>query len=501
MIWIIFYQEFQEKIINTSSNKEHFSQNFETKKEEKSLNSTPLYQWKEEGRKEEKEEINNIEIKEQELLPWPKTEEVLEQLLLNSAFVKNEWESDNINFLLKVFEKNKDPKILNNILQLYYDEYQFISASQLLHQRENDPIYNQLKPELILSIEFNSFSLADDKAITKLLQVLYKVKDRISEETMRRYKGIISIMQKEYQNFFIIAKGFENPYHQAFASKLQVVSDTIHDEKDMPEYYIDALYAVELFHQGFFQPAKVLALKVMTENNKYILPYQILAYANFLTNSWSAAISYLEILRELDPTLTEKYCMILWVAHYRNKDYNQSILELSQVQNPKYLLDKERYLALNYKTLHQKKKLLESWEKILWYPNLRASDFYSYFYSVIFEPYQQNEKYDLYIENRKLYEKYLIVCKQKLAQSEQHLCQYGEIGKMMVEGKNDSFEKNLKELVKKTPQGYLYHLLGDRYLRKGDKENAQIFLSKAIWMTENETEKTTIKSLLREILE
>ncbi|MBQ7074374.1 hypothetical protein IJM86_05000 [bacterium] len=128
---------------------------------------------------------------------------------------------------------------------------------------------------------------------------------------MRRYKGIISIMQKEYQNFFIIAKGFENPYHQAFASKLQVVSDTIHDEKDMPEYYIDALYAVELFHQGFFQPAKVLALKVMTENNKYILPYQILAYANFLTNSWSAAISYLEILRELDPTLTEKYCMIL----------------------------------------------------------------------------------------------------------------------------------------------------------------------------------------------
>ncbi|MBQ7074373.1 hypothetical protein IJM86_04995 [bacterium] len=51
---------------------------------------------------------------------------------------------------------------------------------------------------------------------------------------------------------------------------------------------------------------------------------------------------------------------------------------------------------------------------------------------------------------------------------------------MMVEGKNDSFEKNLKELVKKTPQGYLYHLLGDRYLRKGDKENAQIFLSKAI---------------------
>ena len=72
---------------------------------------------------------------------------------------------------------------------------------------------------------------------------------------------------------------------------------------------------------------------------------------------------------------------------------------------------------------------------------------------------------------------------------------------MMVEWKNDSFEKTLKELVRKSPQGYLYHLLGDRYLRKGDKENAKNFLSKAIWMTENETEKNTIKSLLREILE
>lgn len=368
-------------------------------------------------------------------------------------------DSDNITFLLKVFEKMKDPTVLNNILQVYHDEYQFVSASKLIHQYENDPLFEELDPKLILDIEFNAFSLADDQAITKLLQMISKLKGRVNEETIWRYKGIITLMQKDYDNFFLIARGFENFTYKNFASKLQIVSDTIHEEKDMPEYYIDALFAVELFHQGLFQPAKVLALKVMSENSKYILPYQILAYSNFLTNSRSAAISYLEVLLDLDKDSTEKYFMLLGVAQYRNKDYEQSIYRLSQVTNNKYRLDKERYLALDYQALHQTQKLLSSREKILGYPNLRESDFYNYFYSVIFEPYQQGGKYELYNANKNLYEKYLTLCSQKYQKSDEHICKYGEIGRMMVEGKNATFEDALISLVQEYPQGYLYHLL------------------------------------------
>ena len=84
----------------------------------------------------------------------------------------------------------------------------------------------------------------------------------------------------------------------------------------MPDYYFDTLVSLELFNQWFFQPAKVLALSSLTKNSGYILPYQILAYANFLTNSRDTSIEYLKKLVDLDPNNAEKYQFLMWVAYY-----------------------------------------------------------------------------------------------------------------------------------------------------------------------------------------
>jgi len=59
----------------------------------------------------------------------------------------------------------------------------------------------------------------------------------------------------------------------------------------------------------------------------------------------------------------------------------------------------------------------------------------------------------------------------------------------------------LKELVQTYPQGYLFHLLGDWYLQKGDDEQAKLYLLKAIGMNIDQKEKQNIKTLLKEILE
>jgi hypothetical protein len=60
-----------------------------------------------------------------------------------------------------------------------------------------------------------------------------------------------------------------------------------------------------------FQPAKVLALYSLQQNSSYILPYQVLAYANFLTNSWDTSIEYLKKLVDLDPNNAEKYRFLM----------------------------------------------------------------------------------------------------------------------------------------------------------------------------------------------
>ena len=79
----------------------------------------------------------------------------------------------------------------------------------------------------------------------------------------------------------------------------------------MPEYYFDTLVSLELFNNGFFQPAKVIALTSLQRNSNYILPYQVLAYANFLTNSWDTSAEYLKKLIELDPNNAEKYRFLM----------------------------------------------------------------------------------------------------------------------------------------------------------------------------------------------
>lgn len=429
------------------------------------------------------------------------TEKLLQQLALNNAETIDTSESDNMAFLQNAFKKTNDPKIMNNILQLYIDEYQFTAAKQFIHTIEGSEVSKELSWELVLLVEFNTFSLADEQAFAKLQTVIEKHKNHVSNETIQRYQSILFLMEKNYYDFFQLAEHFQAPEHQKFRDKLEHVYDTIKKQKDMPEYYIDALFWVELFNQGFFQAAKISALDVMNKNSHYILPYQILAYANFLTNARSASISYLEILKNLDPTLQEKYTMLLWIAYYRDNQYENSILHLSQIQNDKYRLDKERYLALNYEALHQTQKLLLSREKILWYDHLKPSDFYTYFYSVFFQPYQKGEDFKLYQANPNLADKYLLACQKTFTWQDIALCKYGELWKEIAKWQTTNYGEILKELVQTYPQGYLFHLLGDWYLQKGDDEQAKLYLLKAIGMNIDQKEKQNIKTLLKEILE
>ncbi|MDR0369676.1 MAG: hypothetical protein LBH96_04110 [Candidatus Peribacteria bacterium] len=125
-------------------------------------------------------------------------------------------------------------------------------------------------------------------------------------------------MQRDYSRFFEISGSFSSDSYRTFAQKLSTLQGQISQQSGMPAYYFDALVGVELFNQGFFQIAKVLALSVVSQNKDYILPYQLLAYANFLTASWDAAIEYLTLLTSLNPQTSEKYSFLIGVAYYWN---------------------------------------------------------------------------------------------------------------------------------------------------------------------------------------
>jgi tetratricopeptide (TPR) repeat protein len=424
-------------------------------------------------------------------------------MVLEENFDVKDLESTTLDFLQKVFEKNQDPQVMNAILQEMVDSYQFVAAKQFI-EKLTPKLLREVEIHLYLTSAFNSFSLASENSFTTLqalVDTCYQ-NAQLSKEEYDWYSSLISLMQKDYDKFFQYSKSFKQTPYTAFAGKLATLQAQIANQSDMPAYYFDTLVAVELFNQGYFQPAKVLALSALAQNKDYILPYQILAYANFLTNAWDAAIGYLTTLSSLEPSLQQKYDFLMGVASYWNKKYAESVLKLSQVKDTTYRLDAERYLALNYQELKQYAKLLSSWEKILGYNQLQKSDFFSYFYQVLFVPYFQGVSPTLYLQNPGLTQKYLARCTELFTGKESVLCSYGKIGYQLISGTTDAegFEKALESLADHYPQGYLFHALGEWYIQQGALEQAKPYLIKAIGMATTSQEALQIKNLLQKVM-
>lgn len=405
-------------------------------------------------------------------------------------------QSDSLSFLQKIFEKTQDPQVMNTLIQTMINEYQFITAKQFI-ETLSEAQRLQLDPSLHLKVAFNSFSLSSTSTYTSLSSLVqyYAEKMLISPDEIKWYEGLLALIRRDYEYFFQISPSFQDAAYKQFASQLTTIKTQIDRQTDMPTYYFDTLAAIELFNQGYFQIAKTLALYAMTQDKTYILPYQILAYANFLTHSRDAAVEYLTTLLSLDTTHQGKYDFLIGVAYYWNQKYEASVLKLSQVKGEEYRLDRERYLALNYVQLRQSSKLLSSRQKILGFNQLKKSDFFTYFYKVFFLPYRQGETHTWYLQNPQLAQQYIQVCNQLFPNDA--VCAYGQVGIFLANDDLKKGEANLIRLVEEYPQGYLFHALGELYIKQGEKEKAKYYLLRAVSMSETTEETRQVKNLLQ----
>ena len=426
---------------------------------------------------------------------------IMEDLLKSEEIDIKTLKNENDEFLQRVFQETRDINVMNWIVEIYLNKYQFVKAKRFIENLP-DMYRDQLKPSLNLRVAFNSFALSSNTTNETLTAIIqnYQSKNLISTEDKNRYLWVLALMQKDYDRFFEIALNFTSEKNKSFTNKLQWYKDQISKQIWMPDYYFDTLVSLELFNQWLFQPAKILSLSVLQQNISYILPYQILAYANFLTNSRDTSIEYLKKLMDIDPNNAEKYRFLMWIAYYRNENYEQSVVMLSLIKDSKLRLDSERYLISNYLLLNQKNKLISSRRKLLWYENLVASDFYTYFYEAFYRPYSEWTQYQIYAFDTDLAENMLRVCNLKLSADEQVFCTYGEIGKRIALWQFDGLEQSLLNLATEHPQRYLYRALGEYYIQQWDTEKAKIYLIKAVSMTQKKWDISQIKKLLQKVM-
>jgi tetratricopeptide (TPR) repeat protein len=276
--------------------------------------------------------------------------------------------------------------------------------------------------------------------------------------------------------------------------------------KAIPRYYQDALVALSLLKNGYFSIAKKLALETALEDNKYILPYQILAYTHFLTNNREAANDYFLKLADVDISNKDLYKFLIGISFYRSKEYDQSILYLSQVNDTGLQTDTYRYLLLSYGAENDTKSMTQVRQKLLGQQDLPAgqegmteSDYYDYFYQGFYKPYSINEKSQIYEENKLLAEMYVTNCATTFTGANSDICTYGEMGLDLYKDKNALSLGRLSALAGTYNESYLFSIIGDLYRLQNNLAEAKKSYAQALSLSTDSREQDILKSKISQI--
>jgi len=419
---------------------------------------------------------------------------------------------EDIFILEKLYEDTNKVEILWLLIEKLAQDFQFEKAYQLSQKFLGDEVFENIDPNLYFHIMINSsvVSIMKPESIEVVRNKIEEARTLgvLSVDDYRFYQGLMKIWYNDYEWAKTLFKQLTLPHYQKFFETLENTLSNISVQEDVPIYYQDSMVALVMLKHWYFSVAKKLALEVVLKNEDYILPYQILAYSHFLTNDWEVATKYFLKLVDIDSSNEYLYKFLIGVSYYWDENYEKSVLYVSQVEDAIFeennisdsiIVDMYRYLVLNYVKLEESERLVWTRQNLLGIDWLEKSDFYTYFYEVLYRPFIEWDSYDLYKENVVLAENFVDVCYKKLSEDQQDICVYGRAGLDILNQRNEEAQSKLLYLAQHYPQSYIFHTLWDLYYRQTDYAKAKIYYLKSISMTDSESEEVVLKYKLTEL--
>ncbi len=421
--------------------------------------------------------------------------DVVHQELGNSQIFQD------LHVLEYLYTKNKNPELLQSLVEKFLQYYQFDKANQyltLLVAEQGSYSASNIDPHQVLYARFHDSSVGLDSA-TSLDEVFSLVNDyqshhMLSPDDAMFYKGLKSLRVYDYATataaFGKVTgqryQDFKKSYDSALANYMKI--------KNPPAYYRDGLVALTLLKNWYFSFAKRLALHALKQNKDYILPYQVLAYTNFLTHNREAAKEYFLKLADFDTANQTLYTFLIGICHYRYGDYEQSIMYLNQVTDPSLMVDVYRYMLLGYIQLEDTNNMLRMWHTLLGETNMQTSDFALFFDQMFFIPFRSGKPFALYFDNTQLVDLYLTRCSTLLSGSQADVCRYGELGLQLAKQNLSWMRDTLLTLTESYHQSHLYHLLGDYYVSLKQYTLAKDTYVKALSICDNPIEQSILQN-------
>jgi len=420
----------------------------------------------------------------------------------NNLNLKDIWNNlNNIDLLEKIYSKTKSKDVLKILVDKLLIDYQFEKAKSYIWNM--DILKNStVDAKSYFYTQINTLSITDPHSMNKFMSFVdqMKYKSLVSSDDYLFYQWLAKVWSKDYFWANDVFKQIQSPVYKNFVSQINDSIIKFNNQKWVPSYYKDSLIALVLMKNWYFSIANKLAVDSILQNRDYILPYQVLAYSNFLTNNREKAIENFYVLNSLDIENQDKYNFYIWVSQYWLGDSSKSILTLSQLtNNSKYKTDAYRYLLLNYTKLQDEEKMIQVWQRLLWQSSLKESDFKTFYDIIFYQPFSKNLKHNIYKKYKQISYDYVSTCYEIFGQTND-TCLYWEVWLDIANNTLEDVENNLLYLAEKYPQSHIFQALWDFYKNKNLNEKAKTYYLKAISLTENISQKNLIEQHLAETI-
>jgi hypothetical protein len=409
---------------------------------------------------------------------------------------------EKIAILEQIYSQQRTQEVIQLLIDAYILDNQYDKAKAFYNSLP-DPIKWYLSNGLLFEIWINSFSQTTETEYNSLKILLseYHKKGIFSDEKTLYYQTIFDLIDWKYDDAQNEMQWLIWTKYQDFVVAIQSAFNQYLSVKDVPEYYKDGLIAYELMNQWALAGAKKIAIRLVNEHPDYILPHQILANVDFLMWKWDSASRYFHQLLQMDYQERSSYLYYLWICYYHLWDYTNAVLYLAQISDSTILLDSDRYLILSYIALWESDRIFVWWQRLLWYPSVKASDFYSFYEEAFWKPYRKWKNSYYMEQNPKLVQDYLKACPLSLRWNDTQVCNYWQLWLLALQNwdLDPDLELELSRLARKYAKPWLFQLLWDVAVRNWDLEEATSSYMRALWLTNNADEKNYLKQKILEI--
>jgi len=416
-----------------------------------------------------------------------------------------EMKKNNIVLAIKAIKRllkyTKHKKIwYDKIVDLYIQIWDFKNAEYYLKQLlKLEWTKENLKRYLYVSFQnLNFFNNKQIEAERKLLVDLYK-KNVISVGDLSFYNFLLDLLTSwdikniswQINDINAILKDEEK---KQLLISIKTDLDTYKQSKWSPLYYFKSLVALDLLKFGYFWLAKNIAEKVYIEDESYVLPKQILAYAYFYMWNYKNSLKYFLELKIDDKENIQDYSFFIWVSNYWLNKYADALLFLSQVNSTyTYYPDVLRYKLLSYIKIKDKSNTIETISQLQKY-KLNYVDYYNIFKYLLFtckDCYKKNEK--LLIELTKW-------CYENVKKENIYVCWYAKANIYAKYNRKVKAVKYFKYLTKYFQDTYIYKYIWDFYYEKWDFKKAKYYYLKQLLYTNKKSEREKIKEKIKKII-